>query len=270
MEFFNLPAALRLVITQQGLSTRRTKPKLFILALALLLAGTAVSTTADAKGLLEILFGIHSPKVTQVSNFNAKVKLKLSHRARLRHSLALIRQQVVQSCSGFKHTFSGNISTTGSNQCGSLGGGSAGFAFVSVAAGGGTTVVSSGGGTVITPGNTHGSFVTLSGTVGFSGTVTVPGGQSVTVAGFQTVGGIVSVAATTAPRSASGFGAGSALGSASSIGAGSAASNSAGFGNSFTQTATSGVGATSSGGSGNSIGAGLGQGAGFGVSAGIH
>ena len=116
---------------------RRAKPKLFILALALVFAGTAISTTADAKGLLEILFGIHSPKVTQVSNVNAKVKLKLSHRARLRHGLAVIRQQVVPSCSGFKQTFSGNISTNGPNSCGLLGGGAGGFAFVSVAAGGG-------------------------------------------------------------------------------------------------------------------------------------
>ena len=270
MEIFKLPAAVRLVITQQGLSTRRTKPKLFILALALLLAGTAVSTTADAKGLLEILFGIHSPKVTQLSNVNAKVKLKLSHRARLRHRLAAIRQQVVLSCSGFKHTFGDTFSTNGSNLCGSLGGGSSGFAFVSVAAGGGSSVVSSGGGTVITPGNTHGSFIAFSGTVGFSGTVTVPGGRSVTVKSFQTVNGGVSVAATTAPQSVMGYAAGSAMGSASSIGAGSAASNSAGFGNSFTQSATSGVGATSSGGSGNSVGAGVGAGAGVGISAGIH
>ena len=270
MEIFKLPAALRLVKTQQGLSTRRTKPKLLVLALALVFAGTAVPTTADAKGLLEILFGIHSPKVTQLSNVNAKVNLKLSHRVKLRHSLAAIKQRLVQSCSGLKHTVGGNIWTNGSNQCGSLAGGSGGFAFVSVAAGGGSSVVSSGGGTVIVPGNAHGSFIALSGTVGFNGTVTVPGGQSVNVAGFQTVGGGISVPLTTAPRSSSGFGSGWALGSASSIGAGSAASNSAGFGNSFTQTATSGVGATSSGGSGNAIGAGLGLGGGVGIAAGIH
>ena len=267
MEILKIPAVSRLDIKKQGLLTRRAKPKLFILALALVFAGTAISTTADAKGLLEILFGIHSPKVTQLSNVNAKVKLKLSHRAKVRHSLAVIRQQVVQSCSGFKHTFGGNISTNGSSLCGSS---SSGFAFVSVAAGGGSSVVSSGGGTVIVPGNAHGSFIALSGTVGFNGTVTVPGGQSVNVAGFQTVGGGISVPLTTAPRSSSGFGSGWALGSASSIGAGSAASNSAGFGNSFTQTATSGVGATSSGGSGNAIGAGLGLGGGVGIAAGIH
>ena len=269
METFKLPAGLRLVAKPQGLLTRTTKPKLFILALALSFAGTAVSTTAHAKGLLEILFGNHSQNVTQVTNFEAKVNLNHRHRARLRHQFAAIKQELLQSCSTLQQTNKRSISRNRSNQCDSFDGGSGGFAFI--AAGGGGTVVNfgGGGGTVVVPSYAHGSFVALSGTVGFIGTVTVPGGQSVTVGGFQTVKGGVSVAATTAPLRSSGFGTGSALGSASSLGAGSAASNSAGYGNSLTQTVMSSVGATSSGGSGKSIGAGVGLGAGVGISAGI-
>ncbi|MEO9167606.1 MAG: hypothetical protein ABI230_04305 [Aestuariivirga sp.] len=238
-----------------------------------LIAAMAMPTSAQAAQsltLFELLFGKpHKPhNIVKVKVHVSEIKHK--HHLKLTASSLGNKQKkafkVVYACVSEQHSYStGHFGSTVGG-CTLPGGGSG--ALVSMLIGPTGGIIGGGGGG--TPGNLHGSFVTISGTVGISGTVTIPGGQSVTLTNIVGVGGTVSVPATTGPGNTSGFGFGTALGTASSIGPGSGSSTSFGNGNSFNQSANSGVGVGSSGGSGKSIGAGTGMGAGVGLSAGVH
>lgn len=250
--------------------------RLDVALVLVLIAAMAMPTSAQAAQsltLFELLFGKpHKPhKIVKVKVHVSAIKHK--HHLKLAASSLGKKQnkalKVVYACVSELHGYStGHFGST-LGGCTLPNGGNGALVSVLVGPTGGI-VGGGGGGGGGTPGNLHGSFITLSGTVGLSGTVTIPGGPSVTVTSIAGVGGFAGVAATTAPMSTSGFGLGNALGSASSIGAGSGASTSFGNGNSFNQSANSGVGVGSGGGFGKSIGAGTGIGAGIGISGGVH